>query len=588
MVYSQKAEEGDSAAATEFRVYDEHEAIMCCIELSPSILREAPELDYKIVLIEILESLRDLMSYLVIVRPNTAIGLYFYFSDRPDAKAGIYEFFPLRDINFKHMKQLNDFLENIQHNRAALCEYFHYDEEKKISLERLFSFIQDQFIMDRPNWRKFTLKRVFLFTDCDTPLEASNPEARSRIRRIISDMDDLHINFVPFFISSTAIPFNNGFYSDILRLDTKNVPGGLEFDGPNTIPINATILRERIMRRKTLKRTAFQCPLILDQESEFVIGIRGYHVFGNEKPGSRYKLVYEREDVRQEAYSRKKYFNPLTGEEIDPKDIRKMYKLGDLEIDLNDEDIRNFKEAAETGYNSFLKLLSFRSSEKCLKYFHVIESALFIVPDEAAFEGSIRTLSSLYRTMKMKGKTAIVWGKLKRNSNPGLFTLSPSRDDDRNEGFYLQRIPFLDEIRKVPRLFYPKITSSNRDDYENLKRVTRTIIGYLNLRKGYVPSEYPNPGLHKFYKTLRDYLLQVDSTKTKDDPDSSPTSILDEDGTLEKVLHVREKILASANSDDPNLQRLSKYIRVWCDMYKKYQSETVMLEDNPPKKTKRV
>ena len=346
-----------------------------------------------------------------------------------------------------------------------------------------------------------------------------------------------------------------------------------EYDGPNTTPIPASYIKSKILRKKEIKRTMFQCPLILKEENNFIVSVRGYAIVTQEKPATRYKLVYEHENIRKEASSRRKFLNPNTGEEIKPDELCKVFPYGDQDIELNDKEVAKINDDYSK-HESFLKVIGFRSTKNSIRYFNNIDKALFVVPDESQYEGTIKTMASLFRVLKKRDKCMIVWGKVKSNSNLRLYILSPTTNIDRNEGFYLYRIPFLDEIRKFPKLLdYNHITTS--EDYLNLVRITENIIGYFNLKKGYRPSDFKNPSLQRHYKTLHDYLLQVEQPVREDgDSDGQTSRFLKEDDTLNKILHIREKIIASKESDDVTQQRLSKYVSLWNTFYIKMEKES--------------
>ena len=356
-----------------YRKFDMHEGILFCVELSETMFKESSELDYKSPLLEILESLNELMSQLVITRPGTAIGCYFYYCYRDDAKEGIYELFPLRDINVRFMKKLNDLLEDLSSERVTLYEYFNFqktENQKQMPLASLFTFILDTFLQDSSGQKQLNNKRVFLFTDNDKPQEAQNADDRARLRRLTVDLFDNKINFTTFFIGYVNNSFDNEFYSDILQLGShKNKTIGLnsEFDGPNTKPIDAKYIKSRILRKREVKRIMFQCQLIFDEKTDFIIGIKGYTMYSHEKAGVRYKLVYEHEDIRQEAYSKRKFLNFMSGEDVTDNTV-KVYPYGDLDINLSEHQDQIVMEAY-TRKDAFLKITGFRSSSISMHYF---------------------------------------------------------------------------------------------------------------------------------------------------------------------------------------------------------------------------
>lgn len=563
-----------------YKKYDVHEGIAFCIELSDGMFSELPELDNKIQLVEILETLDHLMSQLVITRPSTGIGCYFYNCSREDAQDGIYELLPLKDVNAHSMKKLSDLLEDLQYERTSLRKFFTYDGKKKTPLESLFELVRDEFVKDVPDQRMFNNKKIFLFTDNDSPMEAADSAAKSRLRHLVNDLDDRFINFTTFFIGTDARPFNDSFYSDILRLGAKTTTS-TEFDGPNTAPISASYIKSRVLRKQEIRRITFQCPLILDEPSKLIVGVKGYAIIGHEKVGVRYKLVYENEEVRQEAFSHRKYLNTKTGEEV-KEGLAKVYPYGDLDINLSEKEVAEIKECYAED-ESFLKVIGFKLKDKCLHYYNNIDKPTFVVPDETRFEGSIKTLSSLFTMMRKKSKVAIIWGKLKTNSNPALFMLSPSDDLSPNEGFYLYRVPFLDEVRRFPSTLACD-QSIQANDYKNLKEVTAKIVGFFSLRSGYEPSKFRNPALQRHFKVLHDYLLQVEEIPEKDDESSLKSKRLDEDDSLRRISQIRDKIMDSINSEDPQKQRLGKYIKIWNSLYDKIYEQCTSIEDAPRNK----
>lgn len=414
--FGNSGELNDQVDEKGYRKFDIHEGILFCIELSETMFKESSDLDYKSPLLEILESLDELMSQLVITRPGTAIGCYFYYCNREDAKEGIYELFPLRDINATFMKKLNDLLEDLSSGRISLYDYFMFQQtgsEKQVRLSVLFTFMLDTFLEEIPGQKQLSNKRVFLFTDIDKPQEAQDIDERARLRRLTIDLFDNKVNFATFFIGYADKPFDNEFYSDILQLGSHtNENTGLdsEFDGPSTKPIDAKYIKSRILRKKEVKRIMFQCPLILDEKTNFIVGVKGYTMYTHEKAGVRYKLVYEHEDIRQEAYSKRKFLNPITGEDVTGKTV-KVYPYGDLDINLSDSQDQIVMEAY-TQKDAFLKIIGFRSSSKSIHYFNNIDKSSFIVPDEAKYEGSIRTLASLLKILRKKIKLQYYGGSL--------------------------------------------------------------------------------------------------------------------------------------------------------------------------------
>lgn len=565
---------------TVYKKYEVHGGIIFCIELTSTMYRKVTELNHKIQLVEILESLAELMSQLIVTSPNTGIGCYFFQCNKDNSEHGIYEFLPLKDVNAKNMKKLNGLLEDLRFKRATLEEKFPFVPSLDVSLESVLVFLREQFIKEIPNRKAYNNGKVFLFTDNDKPNGYKNLESRSGLRKIVNDLNDCYINFTPFFIDTEEKPFDQSFYSDILKLRAKTdyVNGSGMFDGPNTTPIPASYIKSRVLRKKETRRVKFQCPLILDDRNNFTISIKGYTIISHEKPGTRYKLVYENEQLRKEAFSHRRYLDSSTGVDVSDK-VTKIFPYGDENIELSQEDMAKL-DKLDPNYNSFLRIIGFRSTDQCLFYYNNVDKTAFVVPDEYTYEGSIRAMASLYRNMRTKGKSAVVWGKLKTNSNPGIYLMTPSTENDPNEGFYLTRIPFIDEIRRFPSVpQYGDVLSSQ--DYGHMCQATETIIAYFNLRNGYKPSEFKNPGLQHYFSLLHDQLLEAKEESSADEEQESL-----KDDTLLKLSQIRDKITESSKSDEPGRQRLSKYFKGWNTLYNKEYNQHLSFERGE-KKTKR-
>lgn len=566
----------DSIDDTTQREITTQRSILICIELTPEMIDPAEGSRGRSQLIEILESVKEMMFELIMINPSTAIGCYIYHSGLEAAVNGIYELFPLCGLNIRTMKKLNDTLVSLQHGTVSPAAFFQFDPEQQVTLESLFSFIQEKCgrsdIADRTDQtgqteekrkKSYEIRSVFLFTNRDTPTDSTNIEVIQRLKKEVDDMATNFINFVPFFIKTNKKPFDPSFYNDILRFNSRSWSHKSRFWSVDFQPIFPSALKLKVLRRKEIKRTLFTCPLILNYDKDFVIGLRGYNILSHEKPGSRYKLVYEKENVRYEAFSHREYRNPNTLELVPKEDICKNFTIGNLEFPISDDKKVNLGNDVSR-YNSFLKLIGFRDSSKCVKYYNNIDKTIFISSNDEAYRGSVKTLASLFRTMLKKDQCMVVWGCVKSNSNPTLYIMAPATDPGLYGGLYLWKIPFIDEIRKLPPLPTYKNPEFTRE-YENMYMVTQNIVSYLTLKDGYDPSDYRSPDLQKYFRCLSDYILQAPLTDNDD--------MIENDDTLRKVANVRESILASGMSEDPQLQRLQKYVNYWNSVYLKVSED---------------
>ncbi|XDT42472.1 Ku70/Ku80 N-terminal alpha/beta domain [Nakaseomyces glabratus] len=568
-------EDGEVNKQASFKRFEIHEGIMFCIELSEHMFEVQDELDGKSQIEVILTSLSELMELLIVTRPSTAIGCYFYNCEREDSKESIFEFIPLVDLNVQWMKKVNDLLEDVSNQRITFKEYLNYniDQNKKLNipilLEKLFSLILETFNRNIEGQKEFNSKKVFLFTDNDLPNVESQQRSIDVLKGILKDIDDNMINFTNFFISKKDKPFNPAFYSKVLRNDRDyNSLGSQAYFGPSTKPIGVNDIKERIFQRKEIRRVVFQCPLVLDEGTNFVISIKGYSIFNHEKGSVRYKLVYENQEIRKEAFSKRKFINPKTGEDVSKQTV-KIIPYGEKEIEMEDKNIANALNVYGNTSAS-LTVIGFLNEDNSLVFYNNIDKTLFITPDENVIEGSFTAFASLFRTLKKLKKVGVVWGSTKSNSSPSLYLLWPSKDYDNNQGFYLTKVPFIDEIRKYPTLSNINI-NEEWEEYKNVKELTQGIISHFNLKSGYHAEEFRNPALNRHYKLLHDYLLQVEIPQ---DDNDIRDRYLREDDTLLKITKIRERIMKDTTIDDVEKRRLSKYLEVWNIYYRKFKEDT--------------
>ncbi|CAL9735592.1 ATP-dependent DNA helicase II subunit 1 [Monosporozyma servazzii] len=549
----------------QFKKLIPHEAIVFCIELNDSIFNTPPGKSSKSYLLEILESLLELMTQLVIIKPDSGIACFLYHSGRENCPNGIYELVALRNINITGMKRVSDLIQDVKLGRYTLESYFK-PSQSTTPLEKVFTFVQEQITKTFPDQSSYTFNKVFLFTNNDTPTEANDQAARSRLKQITADLyDENFVSITTFFFEDESNKFDTSFYSDILNSGSLIKNG--KYIVPNVTPISIDVIRSKVLYARDMKRLSFRCPLIISEEMGIKIGIRGYNVTGKETPGSKYKLVYEHDNIQEEAFSSRKYLHPKTAEIIPPSELHKVYQFGDINIELDEKEESVIDEVCGNKDAQF-KLIGFRSEEKCVHYFNNIDKSVFIYPDEEQYIGSAKIFTPLFKRMRTLRKVALIWGKPRSNGNAALYILSPSTENDRNEGLFMFRVPFVDEMRKIPDLVSYDMNRKDTSVDNALFTVTEAIVNNFTLRSCYNPGDFKNPALHKFYDTLHDYLLQQEGDlKSEKDLER----LVQSDDTLKKLKNVRDRIVASSQSANKDERKLSQYFEIWNQLYERMQ-----------------
>lgn len=570
-------EPGDSGDG---EIYDTHDGILFCIELSDQMFLPQKEFGDKSQLQIILESMKDLMADLIVSRPNSAVGCLFFNCEK-EASTGIYELVPLVDVCAKWMKSINDLLDDISLDRYTFEDFLNYEKGKRVlsspeQLEKLFSKILETFNRVVDGQKVFNIKRTFLFTDTVIPNTTENKKNNKVLEGLLTDLDENRINFTNFFIGTNEKPYDSEFYTELFRNSDKiSDDNEIAYFGPSTKPITIDEIRNRIKIRKAIKRIAFRCPLVIDSKSDFTIGIRAYHMISSEKGKVRFKLVYEKEDVRKEATSKRIYVNSKTGA-LAPKDLTMLYSYGNKNFELTDKTIAETMDAY-SAKSAGLNILGFITKNRGLKLYNNIDKSSFVTSDDQSYEGSTKTLSSLHRTLTKLNKVAVIWGSTRNNSYPGLYLMWPTTPKDINEGFYLTKLPFLDEIRKYPPVHIADIDETN-ENYKALTELTQGIISHFNLKNGYRSEDFRNPSLQKHYRLLHDYLLQIEIQKTEGNKNKN--DYLNMDDTLVKIAQIRNRIIEDSEGTTMEQRRLSKYLETWNLYYRGLHDEDERLNES--------
>lgn len=535
-----------------------YQAIIICVELTSTIFKPVTDINNKVQLLEILDSIMELMEQLIIVAPNTAIGCYLFHSKNTSSRNGIQELFPLKNINITDVKNLSNLLENLKLGYIKLENQFPFNKDDSIPLYEVFSMIQTQFASNSSE-TLYNTKRIFFFTDNDSPEESKDEGLKLKLKSVVNILNNNFINFETFFIDYPNGTFDQSFYSHIFKINDNTKRW--EYDDPDTLPISLSCLKYKVLKKKEIKQIKFRCLLILDERNDFIISVKGYSIITHEKPETRYKLLYEKNGLKKEVSTRRKYVDSETGTVI-TNNIIKVYYYNNKYIELSDSEYEQIHKNYSK-YEMFLKLIYFTDTSQCVLYYNNIGRTYFVIPDDSLYEGSIKTMSSMYKNLKSKNKSAIVWGKLKHNSLPAIFALTPTSENDINEGFYLIRLPFTDEIRKLPLMPFHK-DSLNLESYETICQITENIVQYFNLEKGYTPMDFKNPMIQKHYCSLYAHISKARIKHLKS-----------EDNIIQQLQKLNHKIIESATSDNKDMQNLSKYIDLWNKFYEEYNKNPI-------------
>lgn len=307
----------DEDEEKEFKQYEIKEGLIFLIELTPEILQPAGEPGSRSQLFEILLSINDLMSDLIITMNNTGVGIYFYNCEASDglksmkSTPGFYKLFRLNSLNLTNMKLLNDMILDELQGVRPISHFFKYAKPAESeNLPLILSKILDECLEKK----SFNHKKLIWMTTNDRPY--TKLSTKENLWRIINDYYNYRYFIQPIFLDSSK-PFNMSLYQDIflntnyLKKEDSETPlqapiGG--FSKESSVfrkPIWTNQIRKIIFRSKEIRRIQFACDLILSDGKElggnFGCTIKGYALYSHQRI-SRDLLLYTKEETLKRVF----------------------------------------------------------------------------------------------------------------------------------------------------------------------------------------------------------------------------------------------------------------------------------------------
>ncbi|CAK7892900.1 ATP-dependent DNA helicase II subunit 1 [[Candida] anglica] len=243
-------------------------------------------------------------------------------------------------------------------------------------------------------------------------------------------------------------------------------------------------------------------------------------------------------------------------------------------------------ETAKLEYSepAYLKLIGFRKLENFKPYYNTsnpifvtadINNGLRLPSSAGGFENSFATFSSLYQSCVALKRFAVLFGCTKKNSTPSMYGLYPTRvvNSTKNntsnfssfkefpEGFFLIRLPWVDDIRSIPEYILTNGKYLSDESLEGDESTNELIENYKMMinefgLKSYQPNKTPNPTLNYFYKVLRMHLLQMPS---ESDPSKE---IVENDQTIESLINVHNHLCGKQKEINQTRNEIIKYLNM--------------------------
>lgn len=243
------------------------------------------------------------------------------------------------------------------------------------------------------------------------------------------------------------------------------------------------------------------------------ISVKGYNLFQKQAP-ARSCYVWLDGEKAQIAIGKTERTEKETERDVEKEELKKAYKFGGEYVYFSPEEQADVKKFGE----KTIRIIGFKD-RSLLKFWMAIKKSIFIYPSEDGYVGSTRVFSALWQKLLKSKKVGIAWHIARKNANPQLVAIIPSRSQsDENSGtpylpagLWLYPIPFADDIRTGPEV---KVVRTTNELTDKMNKVT----GQLQMPRGlYEPHRYPNPALQWHYKILQALALEEEVPDQPDD-----------------------------------------------------------------------
>lgn len=359
----------------EYKQFEIKEGIAFLIETTNDIFKPIKELDGICQLQEILSSIDELMSDMVVTFPKNGIGIYLYNCTNTGSKfpknSGMTKIFSLNDLNSSNMKSLANIVRDEADGFKPLRERYPPREEPLDNLQTVLRTMLREF-QQKPHYNR---TKLLWFTTNDKPY--INPQSKDSLRTMISDFEDNKIFIDPIFLDSffdkeqkQKNPFDLSLYEKIflntnflnrLLQKQKNAYSHDEKSSDDLEDVSSKI-KESIHRLREVKRKQFSCDLILSDGpgvgGALGCSIEGYSLFDHEKikhlkqvytEGEFLKVVHPNSTLiradTKEAINGKNENNEATNDKTEKADIIKGFSVknsntaGDLKPEGPDDHV---------------------------------------------------------------------------------------------------------------------------------------------------------------------------------------------------------------------------------------------------------
>ncbi|KAH8160999.1 hypothetical protein CIB48_g7258 [Xylaria polymorpha] len=513
--YERRDEEDEEDGEDEFtenHYKAQKDALIFAIQVTDSMLQPPPKSEDKKAnkdpaSLTALKCAYQVMQQRIISNPKDMIGIVLFGTE----KTKIPDDIRLQD---SHCYLLTDLevpaAEDVKALRGLVEEGENADEilassKQPADMVMLLRLVLHLFQTRAPN---FGSRRLFIITDDDDPCAGmkKNPSWDPAVGA--KDIHDHGCSIELFPITHGESKFDTSkFYDDIIYhdpvLDEENsgrVAPAKSGDGLDLLHS----LVSKINSRQTPKRAYFS-NMPFELGPGLTISVRGYNII-QKQAAARSCYIWLEGEKPQVAVGETARLAEDSARTVENYEVKKAYKFGNEYVYFTDEEQKSIKQFG----GACIRIIGFKD-RSLLRFWASIKKSIYIFPSEEGYVGSTRVFTALWQKLLKSKKVGMAWHIARRNGNPQLVAIIPSRaTSDENSGtqympagLWLYPIPFIDDVRDKPESGQVIRTTNALTDRMN------KVVQQLQLPGGaYNPSKYPNPALQWHYKILQALALE--------------------------------------------------------------------------------
>jgi ATP-dependent DNA helicase 2 subunit 1 len=499
------------------------DAVLFAIDVSKTMLKHPAPSDDKTkdtdsAVVTALKSAYQIMQQRIIAQPKDMMGILLFGTDKSKFRDEIggrnspayphcYLFADLDVPSAEEVKALKALVEQGEDPDDVLKA-----TPENVSMANVLFCANQIFTTNAPN---FGSRRLFIITDNDDP-QGDNKAARSAAAVRAKDLYDLGVVIELFPISREEKKFDlSKFYDDIIYRDPAEEAATSEEIKTSKSGDGLTLLNSLIsnINSKQTPKRAYFSDVGFEIAPGLTISVKGFLLLHHQKP-ARTTYIWLGGEKPQIASGETTKMEGGSARSVEKSEIKKAFKFGGEYVYFAPEELANLRRIGE----KCIRIIGFKPREK-LPLWAAVKKSIFIFPSEEHYVGSTRVFSALWKKLLKSKKVAIAWFVARKNANPIMVAILPSRDPADQQsgtpympaGLWLYPLPFADDLRSFEQKNGPVASPETIDDM-------RPIIQNLQLPKGmYDPSKYPNPSLQWHYKILQALALEEEVPEEPED-----------------------------------------------------------------------